>query len=445
MLGERDVLMRLLTWTFALIVLSWADLASAQTTVDGIRLWAGPERTRVVLDLSGPVDHRLFTLSGPDRVVIDLSHATMAGAMPDASGLVRQMRAGAREGDGLRLVIDLAGHARPRSFLTEPNEQYGHRLVIDLESLDAAAPAAQGPVVAVTDETRDVIVAIDAGHGGEDPGASGRSGTPEKAITLALARALQREIDALPGMRAYMVRDGDYFLQLHNRRERARAAGADLFVSLHADSFRDSRARGAHVFALSPNGASSERARILAERENSADHIGGVALAQTDNVLATVLLDLAQTAAISASLDVGESVLSGLDGVTRLHKRTVQQAAFVVLKSPDIPSILIETGYITNPDEEANLRSPQFQQRMAAAIASGVRSYFWANAPSGTAIAQMRTRGELEQTYLVSRGDTLSTIADRHRITLASLRAANGLNSDTIRIGQQLRIPGSPQ
>jgi N-acetylmuramoyl-L-alanine amidase len=426
----------------ALLALSWAATAVAQTTVDGVRLWAGPEYTRVVLDLSGPVDHRLFTLAGPDRVVIDVPNATFSGAIPSGSGLVRQMRSGVREGDDLRLVIDLAGQAHPRSFLTEPNQQYGHRLVIDLEPVDRQVA---GPVVAVPAEARDLIIAIDAGHGGEDPGASGRSGAHEKTITLALARALAREVDAIPGMRSFMVRDGDYFLRLETRRERARAAGADLFISLHADAFSDPRARGAHVFVLSQNGATSEMARILAERENSADHIGGVALADTDNVLATVLLDLAQTAAISASLDLGESVLGGLGGVTRLHKRTVQQASFVVLKSPDIPSILIETGYITNPEEEANLRSPQFQQRMAAAVAAGVQSYFWQNAPPGTLIAQRRANGEIDQTYVVSSGDTLSTIADRHRVTLASLRSVNRLSGDTIRIGQQLTIPGSPR
>jgi N-acetylmuramoyl-L-alanine amidase len=433
--------MRRLSCAVALACMAWAGSASAQTVVEGVRLWAGPEHTRVVLDLSGPVDHRLFTLSGPDRVVIDVPDTRMEGSIPDGAGLVREVRSGARDGGALRLVIDLAGRARPRSFMTEPNQQYGHRLVIDLEPLDQVPV---GPVVAVSEEGRDLIIAIDAGHGGEDPGASGRSGTPEKSITLALARALRSEIDATPGMRAFMVREGDYFLRLETRRDRARAAGADLFVSLHADAFRDGRARGAHVFVLSQTGASSEMGRILAERENSADHIGGVALADTDDVLATVLLDLAQTAAISASLELGESVLGGLSGVTRLHKRTVQQASFVVLKSPDIPSILIETGYITNPEEEANLRSSQFQGRMAAAIATGVRSYFWHNAPPGTVIAQMRASGELDQTYVVSRGDTLSTIADRHRVTLASLRAVNRLSGDMIQVGQQLTIPGSP-
>lgn len=415
--------------------------AAAEITVEGVRLWAGPDRTRVVLDLSSPVDHALFTLSGPDRVVVDLEDAHLAGSLPAGDGLARSFRTGARDGGGLRLVIDLTARAHPRSFLTEPNEQYGHRLVIDLEPVGRTAAA---PVRTVASTGRDIVVAIDAGHGGEDPGASGAR-TQEKRITLALARALKRQIDAIPGMRGVLTREGDYFLSLEARRDRAMELDADLFISLHADAFRDHRARGAHVFVLSQRGASSEQARILAERENSADHIGGVQLSETDDVLATVLLDLAQTAALSSSLDVAEDVLAGLDTVTRLHKRTVQQAAFVVLKNHEMPSILVETGYITNPTEEARLSDSAFQQRMAAAIADGVRSYFWQNPPQGTLVASLRASGDLEQRYVVARGDTLSEIADRHRVTVSSLRAVNGIAGDTIRVGQQLVIPTGPR
>ncbi|MEO0974393.1 MAG: N-acetylmuramoyl-L-alanine amidase, partial [Pseudomonadota bacterium] len=284
---------------------------------------------------------------------------------------------------------------------------------------------------------------IDAGHGGEDPGASGPGGTREKDVVLRIARALAAAVEREPGMKPLLVRDGDYFVSLRERMGRAREHRADMFISIHADAFRDARARGATVYALSARGASSEAARWLAERENAADLIGGVELADKDDVLASVLLDLSQSATISASLQAGKHVLAELDGVVHVRKRTVQQGGFIVLKSPDIPSLLVETAYISNPSEERTLRDPAAQRRLAQAILRGVRSYFYEQAIPGTLVARLAAEAPAQpRTYVIGRGDTLSAIASRFDVSVPRLRAANHLSTDRIRIGQVLTIPG---
>jgi N-acetylmuramoyl-L-alanine amidase len=283
-----------------------------------------------------------------------------------------------------------------------------------------------------------VVVAVDAGHGGEDPGALGRRGTREKDVTLAIARRLAALIDREPGMRAVMVRKGDYYVGLRQRIEIARKERADLFISIHADAFRDARVQGASVYTLSRRGASSEAARWLAERENSADLIGGVSLEDKDHILASVLLDLSQTAALQASTDVAERVFRRLKQVGRVHNDRVQEAGFVVLKSPDIPSILVETAFISNRTEESRLTDPEHQARLAEAILEGVREYFDYSPPPGTRLAQVADRR-----HIISRGDTLSAIASQYEVSLSHLREANGLTTDRIRVGQVLLIPGS--
>lgn len=439
--------MRSLTSLLMLALMAAQPAVADGTTVEGVRLWAGPDHTRVVLDLDSPVDHTLFTLSDPERVVIDIRDTRLAASVPEGDGLISRLRTG-NDGDVLRVVLDLSRSAQPRSFLTPPNATYGHRLVIDLSpkaggEVAQARPVKQAPAPK-REGGRDLIVAVDAGHGGEDPGAIGRSGLYEKDAVLAIARRLADAIDAEPGMRAVLTRDGDYFIPLRDRREKARAAKADLFVSVHADSFRDPRARGAHVYVLSDRGASSEMARMLAERENASDLIGGVSLKDKDDVLASVLLDLSQQAAISASLDLGEKVLGGIGRVNHLHKETVQQAGFAVLKSPDMPSILIETAYISNPDEERKLKDPGYQARMATAVLDGIRDYFYEAAPPGTLIASLRRSREAVQQYVVASGDTLSTIARRHRVDVDDIRRANNLRGDTIRAGQVIMVPRGP-
>ena len=414
-----------------------AFAATAETTLQDVRVWAAPERTRVVFDLSEAAEHSVFTLDGPPRVVIDLSDTDRRDALVgelDGKGAVRRIRTGVHEGGDLRVVLDLAESVPPKSFALAPNGEYGHRLVVDLEGADAADAE---PAPATTERQfreRELVVAVDAGHGGEDPGAIGPSGTREKDVVLQIARRLEAMINERPGMRAVMIRDGDYYVGLRERIQKARAAKADLFVSLHADAFPDRRARGASVYALSRNGASSEHARWLADRENAADLIGGVSLKDKDDQLASFMLDLSQGASIEASLDVGGRVLERLDGVARLHKEQVQQAGFLVLKSPDIPSILVETAFISNPQEERRLRDAGYQRKLAEAVLGGVDGYLASYRPGSRLAAG---------SHEVRSGETLSGIAMRHGVDTARLRRANGLSGDTIRVGQVLEIPAA--
>ncbi len=436
----------------ALLALIWLGAASAAPTeVQSVRLSAAPDKTRVVLDLSGPVSHKIFSLAKPDRVVIDVAATRIDRdrvRLPDARGSVSRIRTGTKDNGDLRVVLDLTAAVKAKSFAAQPGASAGHRLVIDLIEIGAradtvrAAPVKQARTVPQTG--RDLVIAIDAGHGGKDPGASGRRGTKEKTVTLAIARKLKKQIDAQPGMRAVLVRDGDFYIHLYDRMERARQLQADLFVSIHADAAENRRVRGSSVYVLSKSGASSEAAKRLAQRENAADLVGGVSLSDKDDVLASVLLDLSQNAAISASTAVGEKVLHHLGAIGRVHQSKLQSANFVVLRSPDIPSILVETAFISNPQEEKRLRDKNEQTRLASAILLGIKAYFNENAPPGTLLAQRRDgRGSDSVRHVITRGDTLSGIADRYNVSLRELRQTNGLRNDRIRVGQVLTIPAS--
>ena len=363
--------------------------------VQGVRTWSAPDNTRVVFDLSGPTQYRVFTIHGPQRVVVDLIGTRLQQTLtvPQAQDhFLRRIRHG-RHGRDLRLVLDLNDKVVPKGFLVAPEGPYGHRLVVDLVGTAPPAP----PPVALRHERRpgqrDLIIAIDAGHGGEDPGAVGASGAQEKHITLAIARRLARLCAREPGMRAVLIRDGDYFIPLRDRVKRARAQKADLFVSIHADAYPDRRAGGSSVYVLSRHGASSEAARWLAERENAADLVGGVSLDDKEEPLKAILFDLSQTGSLEASLDVGGRVLNRLTGLGRVHHAAVQRAAFAVLKSPDFPSILVETAFITNPEEERKLAEPGHQERLAGGVLDGLRAYFLEAAPPGTLLAEMRETG----------------------------------------------------
>ncbi|HUX73768.1 MAG TPA: N-acetylmuramoyl-L-alanine amidase [Steroidobacteraceae bacterium] len=363
---------------------------AAAVDVRHIRLWAGPDNTRVVLDLSGRARHDLFLLHNPDRAVLDIPAGRLqAGALgaPAAAGIVKDIRSALRPTGQLRIVLDLNGAARAKSFLSPPNHRYGYRLVLDL----ANTARAEMPVKVAHQppRARYVVIAIDPGHGGEDPGAIGVHGTREKDVVLAIGKDLAALVDGQPGMRAYMTRDGDYFVPLRDRMRRARAHNADLFVSIHADSVRNHSVDGSSVYILSQRGASDEAARWLAERENASDLIGGVSLENKSPVLASVLLDLSQSASLSASEAAAQRVLHALNRIGEVRRPVVQQARFVVLKSPDIPSMLVETAYISNPREEKRLRDPAHQEKIAAAILQGVRNYFYANPPAGSRVAQM--------------------------------------------------------
>lgn len=424
----------------ALLVMSPILLAAE---IAGVRLWTAPDHTRLVFDASAPAQHKVFSLTGPDRLVIDFEAASLAAGF-DAVAIKDRHLGGMRHAlrpDGtLRVVLDLQRAVRPKTFLLKPNATYGHRLVVDLYPAEASSEPRVAKTTRDIKRARDVVVAIDAGHGGEDPGASGsKYRTKEKTVTLEIARRLKRLIDAQPGMRGVLTRTGDYFIGLRKRMALARKHRADLFVSIHADAFRDKRVRGASVYVLSRRGASSEAARWLAAKENASDLVGGVSLDDKDDVLASVLLDLSQSATQHASLSAASEVYRKLGHVGRTHGRRVQQAGFMVLKSPDIPSMLVETGFISNPGEERNLRDPAFQQRMAKAVMQGVKAYFEETPPPGTRLAE-QLRDTIK--HVIARGDTLSEIADRYQVSLASLRRENRIRSDNhIRIGQVLVIP----
>lgn len=438
MLMRRIAFLSLVVW-----LVSYPAHAGKPTRIEEVRIWAGPENTRVVLDISHPTDHTLFTLRNPDRVVIDLHPGVLDSErvrLPAGMGHVRGVRSANQPNGDVRVVLDLKRSVQPASFYAKPNETYGHRLVVDLKVPGGVVPLKTAPRAG----GRDVIIAIDPGHGGEDPGAQGRKGTFEKKVVLAISRALKKRIDRESGFTAVLTRDGDYFLTLRQRIEKARQYKANMFVSVHADAFKDVRARGSSVYVLSSRGATDEAARWLAERENAADLVGGVSLDDKDDVLASVLLDLSQSATISASMKVGEDVIQELGRVGRVRRSKVQHAGFVVLKSPDIPSILVETAFISNPQEEQKLRDPVQQNMIAEAIMGGVRGYFRTNPPAGTRLASNRSlRSSQAVTHTISRGDTLSGIASRYQISVRRLRSANGIKGDKIRVGQVLTIPVS--
>jgi len=368
------------------------ELFAARGQIQRLRYSHNQNRTRLVFDLNGPVEHSVFTLSEPDRVVIDIEQTALHKPLPQLrdTGLVARLRHGVRHGHDLRVVIDLSVRARPKSFLQRPSGDAGWRLVVDLHdnrlyagrsgSEETAKRAPQKPL-------RDVVVAIDAGHGGRDPGAVGRHGTHEKDVTLAVALKLERLLKRQHGIRPVLIRRSDKYIRLRERVRLARAKKADLFVSIHADAFRDQRARGSSVYALSLRGASSEAARWMADKENSSDLFGGVALDQHSDLVASVLLDLAQKATIQSSLDIGDNVLGRLKRVGRVHKHEVEQAGFAVLRSPDIPSILVETAFISNPREERKLRSAAYQNKLALAMSDGILHHFKRKAPPGTILS----------------------------------------------------------
>lgn len=427
--------------------------------VQSARIAAESGKTRVALDLSKPAQHKIFTLSNPHRVVIDIKPGRItkqALPLPAGTGAVSRIRSANREDGSVRLVLDLKSPVKPRSFLLAGNGQQGDRLVVDLEPIDtatvmkkatdavnrAAATVKKGTVRQAPTAGRQIVVAVDPGHGGKDPGARGSSGLREKDVVLRVGRELAAMIDAEPGMRAYLTRNGDDFVHLRERMERSRGARADLFISLHADSFRDTQVRGATVYVLSSKGATDEAARRLAERENAADLIGGVRLDDKDQTLASVLLDLSQNASLSASIDVGDDILHEIGKITKVRKSKVQQAPFLVLKSPDVPSLLVETAFISNPNDEKNLGSRIYRERLARAIFRGIQEYFHSNPPTGTLVAQMQQDGKPARLkHVIRRGDTLSGIADHYHVPVRRIRSVNDIDGDKIVVGKVLTIP----
>ena len=439
-------------------------LPAYSATVEQIRMSHNDKITRLVFDLDETVSYKTFTLQNPPRLVIDISGGKTNKQLKlpalDNSA-VKNIRQGQLDPKTLRLVLDLHQEQQFDSRKLPASGDYPPRLVIDLTSdkkqLAAAEtkpkepqqkpPAAAEqekltqaptPVAAQTVKSspvlprRDIVIAIDPGHGGQDPGAIGPRGTREKDVVLQISKRLATLVNNEPGMRAYLTRDRDIFLTLRQRIQRAKQNGADMFISIHADAFTNRNARGSSVYVLSDRGASSEAAQILADRENAADLAGGISLEDKDDLLASVLLDLSQTASLEASLEVGNTVLSGLKRVGKVHKKQVESAGFVVLKSPDIPSILVETAFISNPTEEQNLTNANHQYKLAAAMMNGIRAYFQRNPI---------TQQPRPQLHFVSSGDTLSGIAQRYQVRMAELKSSNNLQSSTLRVGEVLRIP----
>ena len=427
-----------------MLVVAAAETAGAANRLEGIRIHDSPDSTRVVLSTRDVASFKVFRLENPDRVVVDLFD-TRPGkdlSIPTAkSRVVDRIRSSPRRRINYRVVLDLGRRADHREQVLGPTGGYRHRLVIDLHPADGQ----RGDAAEVTPPARDrdIIVAVDAGHGGKDPGAIGGGRLQEKRVVLAIAQALRRELDASPGFRTVMTRDGDYFLDLRPRFEIADRARADIFVSIHANAFRRSSVNGAEVYVLSARGASRETAKLLADREGgagAASGFGPVSLHDVDESVARIMVDLTMDSKRNKSVLLGEAVLGALAGTVKLRNEHLYEKAFQVLRSASLPSILVEVGYLSNPGDRRRLASSAHQRRLARAIANGVRDYSYMNAPDGTLVASMNEAGALR--YVVKRGDTLSEIAARYRTSTRLLLLRNDLpSSDRILVGQILFIP----
>jgi N-acetylmuramoyl-L-alanine amidase len=436
-------------WVLATVMTTLGPLYSAVSVaanVESVRLWRAPDKTRLVFDLSSAVDHQLITLVKPDRLVIDIADVALKTSLDSldlSTTSIAKIRHAVRNKTGLRVVLDLRSKISPKSFSLSANEQYGNRLVIDL--YDKKSSVSRSVEEVIEQKNRKIIIAIDAGHGGEDPGALGPRRVREKVVALQIAQKLEALFDSNPYFQGELIRTGDYYISLPKRTKIAHDKRADFFISIHADAFTNPKAYGASVYALSTKGATSEAATILAAKENRADLIGGASSLSLndypDDVLKGVLLDLSQTATVSSSLDAGKYVLKNMGGVARLHKKKVEQAGFMVLKSPDVPSLLIETGFISNPKEARDLSTRSYQRKMANAIYQGLVQYYADSPPVGTLLA--KNDGNIEQSYVIARGDTLSEIAARYNTSVRKIVRHNKMKSSSIRVGQKILIPSS--
>jgi N-acetylmuramoyl-L-alanine amidase len=440
------------------IYIKWLVLASlafvsyfkpaiaAESSVEGIRFWQSPTKTRVVFDMSAEPEHRLLTLSNPHRVVLDIPKGKVAVDLNKIninSTLIERIRSSYNhDKQQLRLVLDLKREAKPNSFTLKPIQNVGNRLVVDLVE---AEQQTQQVVKTASDLKKDeIFVVIDAGHGGEDPGAIGHHGTHEKDVVLPIAQKVMAAINRQKGMRAALSRTGDYYLSLRKRSEIARAQGADLFISIHADAFRSPKVRGASVWVLSDKGADSEVGAWLEKRENAADLLGGVESVELNKYeadVAEVLQKIQAEHSVRLSQSIASNVIDELSRVTVVHSPKPRSASFQVLKNPAVPSILIETGFISNSSDEKNLRSVNFQKKVANSITRGVHAYFANNTPVGVKMAALDLEETGPRTHMVSRGETLSGIAVQYGVSLAQLRRSNNIKGDKLFIGKSLIIP----
>lgn len=461
---HQHTLVKSIVWIGLLMVTltAWAALVK----LTDVRLSTTPKKTRIVFAFNKNTDYHAFSLSSPARLVVDVKNTqleTKLQGLNFSNTAIQDLRTGVKKHD-LRLVFDLKSPTHYHAFFLKGSKEQTPRLVVDFNEASATTLSASDrvtkkhsstinhhplrsghnkqhkpkPVINIpwANRARDVVVVIDPGHGGKDPGATGLHGTHEKTVVLAIAKRLKRMINQQTGMRAVLTRKGDYYITLRERLRLARKYHGDIFVAIHADAFKNRRARGASVYALSQRGATSEAARWLAEKENYSE-LGGVDLNNKSELLRSVLLDLSQTATIGASLKLGADVLHHIDHIERLHRNRVEQARFVVLKSPDIPSILIETGFISNPEEERRLKNGYFQAKLARSILRGIKKYFWQNPPPGTLISYLSRA----RRHVVRSGETLSSIAAHFHVSVHALKQLNELRSNRIRRGQTLRIP----
>ena len=435
-------------FTLLLVSLFWLAPVSAEPiAVEDVRVAIKDQTTRIVIETKKRPAYKVFSLSDPERLVIDIANTKLTKKITRSifnNTHVSDMRHAQRK-SSLRLVFDLKQRVTPNNFLLAPNSKNNYRLVLDLSAGKNKQSASKKPANSISSAPiqrrplRDIVIALDAGHGGKDPGAIGYAGTYEKNVVLQITKRLKRMLDAQPGMRAILTRSNDRYLTLRDRTRKARKNRADLFISIHADAVESRRAYGSSVYVLSRRGASSEAAKILARSQNAADMIGGVSLDGKDKVLQHVILDLSQTATIDASTELAHNVITELARLGKTKKK-VGHAGFVVLKSPDIPSILVETAFISNPSEEKKLRSPKHQEKVAKAILNGIRRYLQQNAPEDSKLAQATT-SKNNNRHIIRSGETLSGVAQRYGVSVRALRLANGIKGDKIRVGQKLKIP----
>jgi N-acetylmuramoyl-L-alanine amidase len=432
--------------TFALILCSLSVAIQGQTTLENIRIGSNQDQTRLVLDLSNKEIYNSFFLRNPNRLVVDLKNTHLSQSLQKKSlskGLIRNVRTGIRPNKGLRVVLDIEDISKSKVFLTNKDNQVGHSLVIDLFKNNITQTKNSYADKNEVEVPRYITIVIDPGHGGHDPGAIGRNKIKEKDVALSVGRHLFSRINRERGMRAILVRNNDKYVNHRDRMEVARQNNADLFISIHADAVNDRRAKGASVYAVSLKGASDEAAKRLERRENASDLVGGISLSDKDDDLASVLMDLSKNGVISVSLDIGQRVLKQLAKVGAIHRSKTQQAGFLVLKSPDIPSILVEMAYISNPNEEKKLNSKNYQLKLTKAMHSGIKDYFYQNPPRGTLIAQDIMFPNRELKHVIIRGDTLSEIAQYYNVSMPAIRSINKMKNNNIRIGQVLKIPSS--
>lgn len=428
-----------------LVFLCASGLAAAANVIDSVRLHRAPDHTRIVFDLPSPVEHSLDKLDNPHRIVVDLEQAELnvdVDRLDYGDSPITNIRVGRHENQRTRVVFDLKKEVRPRTSLLKPVDPHGWRLVVDLHDTDPQPVKTMSQTTA-KEGHRPMVVAIDAGHGGEDPGASGSAGTKEKDVVLQIAKRVYTLMEKEPGIKPVLIRSGDYYVPLAERRKIAQERHkADVFMSIHADAFTDHRARGASVFALSNSGASSAKARYLARIANESDKVAGIYEEERDNSgLMSVLADMTMNGSMAHSLYLGKQILEEMGKVTKLHgdRTRVEQAGFAVLKEPQMVSVLVETGFISNRQEERNLTSANHQYKLARAILNGTRAYFERHPAPGSLFAANRS-GNGDK-YRIQRGDTLSTIASRYNVSENTLRNVNGINGDLIQVGQVIQIP----